>query len=159
MFFWHSPPCSKLPTRANADLDVGREHHGVHQADFGFLTVCKAKISIVDDDKFVLKALEHLIGSLGYEVNVFLSAEDFLMSDRAQDTSCLVTDLQMPGMTGIELQKRLVANGHHLPIIFMSGVSDEEIRVGLLKAGAIGFLTKPVDMVCLIDLLNKALEG
>jgi len=120
---------------------------------------CKAKISIVDDDKFVLKALEHLIGSLGYEVNVFLSAEDFLMSDRAQDTSCLVTDLQMPGMTGIELQKRLVANGHHLPIIFMSGVSDEEIRVGLLKAGAIGFLTKPVDMVCLIDLLNKVLEG
>ena len=147
------------PTRAIADLDVGRGHHGVHQADFGFLNVCKAKISIVDDDKFVLKALEHLIGSLGYEVNVFLSAEDFLMSDRAQDTSCLVTDLQMPGMTGIELQRRLVANGRRLPIIFMSGLADEKIRVGLLKTGAIGFLTKPVDIVYLIDLLNKALEG
>ena len=81
------------------------------------------------------------------------------MSDRAQDTSCLVTDLQMPGMTGIELQRRLVANGRRLPIIFMSGLADEKIRVGLLKTGAIGFLTKPVDMVCLVDLLNKALEG
>ena len=119
----------------------------------------KAKISIVDDDKFVLKAMEHVIGSLGYEVNVFPSAEDFLMSDRAQDTSCLVTDVQMPGMTGIELQRRLVANGRPLPVIFMSGLADEKIRVGLLKTGAIGFLTKPVDIVYLIDLLNKALEG
>ena len=101
--------------------------------------MCKAKISIVDDDKIVLGALEHLIGSLGYEVNVFPSAEDFLMSDRAQDTSCLVTDVQMPGMTGIELQRRLVANGHHVPIIFMSGVSNEKIRVDLLKTGAVGF--------------------
>src|SRR6516165_3019080 len=147
------------PTRAIADLDVGRAHHGVYQADFGFLKVSKVKISIVDDDKFVLESMEHLIGSLGYEVNVFASAEDFLMSDRAQDTSCLVTDVQMPGMTGIELQRRLVANGRRLPIIFMSGLADEKIRVGLLKTGAIGFLTKPVDMVCLVDLLNKALEG
>jgi len=117
------------------------------------------KISIIDDDELVLEAMECLILSLGYDVVTFASAEDFLTSSHVRGTSCLVTDVQMPGMTGVELQKRLIADGYHLPVIFMSGLSDEKIRASVVKMGAIGFLDKPVDVVCLVELLKKALKG
>ena len=117
------------------------------------------KISIIDDDELVLESMECLILSLGYDVVTFASAEDFLTSSHVWGTSCLVTDVQMPGMTGVELQKRLIADGYHLPVIFMSGLSDEKIRASVVKTGAIGFLDKPVDVVCLVELLKKALKG
>ena len=103
--------------------------------------------------------MECLILSLGYDVVTFASAEDFLTSSHVRGTSCLVTDVQMPGMTGIELQKRLIGDGYHLPVIFMSGLSDEKIRASVVKIGAIGFLDKPVDVVYLVELLKKALKG
>jgi FixJ family two-component response regulator len=121
--------------------------------------VPKAKISIVDDDEFVLEGIEHLVRSLGYDVDIFASANNFLTSNGARDAACLITDVMMPDMTGIELQRRLVADGYQLPVIFMSGLTDEKIRADLLKTGAIGFLAKPVQVDRLIELLNKALKG
>ena len=116
-------------------------------------------ISIVDDDKSVREGMRRLIRSLGYATASFASAEEYLLSDRLQDTSCLITDIKMPGMSGVEMQSRLIANGHRTPIIFMTAFPEEEIRERVLEAGAFGFLSKPVNESCLIGCLDKALKG
>jgi FixJ family two-component response regulator len=115
-------------------------------------------IAIVDDDKSVSEALERLLRSLGHNACTFGSAEEFLESDRLHDTSCLITDVQMPGLTGIELQDRLIADGHRFPIIFMTAYSDENIQARAMKAGTVGFLLKPIDANHLIGYLDKALK-
>jgi FixJ family two-component response regulator len=102
-------------------------------------------ISIIDDDEAVREATKGLIRSLGYSAAAFASAEEFLHSDRVKDTSCLITDVQMPGMNGVELQERLIADGRRTKVIFMTGFSEEKVRARALKAGAIGFLKKPFD--------------
>jgi FixJ family two-component response regulator len=116
-------------------------------------------ISIVDDDKAVREATSALVRSLGYAVAMFASAEDFLESDRVDDTSCLITDVQMPGLSGVELQSRLIADGRHMPIIGVTAYPEESIRTRMLRAGAIGFLSKPFNDECLIDCLTAALKG
>ena len=115
-------------------------------------------IAIVDDYKAVRKALERLLRSLGHNASTFGSAEDFLKSEKLHDTSCLITDVQMPGLTGIDLQDRLIAEGHRIPIIFMTAHPDENVRARAMKAGAVGFLLKPVDANHLIGCLDKALN-
>ena len=115
-------------------------------------------ISIVDDDESVREATKGLIRSLGYAAASFASAEEYLQSDRLRDTSCLITDLHMPGMSGADLQDRLIADGFHTPIIFMTAYFDEKIRSRVLNAGAFGFLRKPFDDECLIECLDKALR-
>ena len=116
-------------------------------------------ISIVDDDKAVREATKGLVRSLGYSATTFASAEEYLRSDRVKDTSCLITDVQMPGMNGVELQERLIADGRVTKVIFMTGFSEERVRARVLKAGAIGFLKKPFDDTCLIKCLDRALRG
>jgi FixJ family two-component response regulator len=116
-------------------------------------------ISIVDDDESVREATKGLIRSLGYATATFSSAEEYLRSDRVQDTSCLITDVQMPGMSGIDLQARLIADGHRTPVIFVTAFPEERVRVRVLEAGAFGFLSKPFDDDCLIECLDKALKG
>jgi FixJ family two-component response regulator len=116
------------------------------------------KISVIDDDDLVREGVGFLVLSLGYEVNAFASAEAYLASDHARDTSCVIVDVHMPGMTGIDLQKRLIDDGVSTPIIFMSGDSTEAIIAHAMKAGAIGFLRKPPKVECLIEYLNRALE-
>jgi FixJ family two-component response regulator len=116
-------------------------------------------ISIIDDDESMREATEGLVRSLGYDAAVFASAEEFLQSDRLYQTSCLITDVQMPGLNGIELQGRLVAQGHdRMPIIFMTGFPEERIRARALAAGACGVLSKPFSDESLIGYLNQALE-
>ena len=115
-------------------------------------------IAIVDDDKGVRVALERLMRSLGHNASAFGSAEDFLGSEKLHDTSCLITDVQMPGLTGIELQDRLIAEGLRIPIIFMTAYSDENIRARAMRDGAVGYLLKPVDANHLIGYLDKALK-
>jgi len=118
------------------------------------------KISIVDDDDLVRDALEDLLRFLGYEnLAVFACAEDFLRSDSVLKTSCLIVDLQMPGMSGFDLQKRLIADGLHIPIIFISGASEEQVGADAMQAGAIGFLKKPVDVDYLIQCLNGIVKA
>jgi FixJ family two-component response regulator len=89
----------------------------------------------------------------------FASAEDFLQSDRLHDASCLISDVQMPGLTGIELQHRLAAAGNRMPVIFITAFPEERIRTRALAAGAYGFLAKPFSDESLIGCLDKALKS
>jgi FixJ family two-component response regulator len=114
-------------------------------------------ISIVDDDAAVRQATEALVRSLGYRAASFANAEEFLNSDRLQETSCLITDLQMSGMTGIDLQCRLKAVGPHCPVIVVTGSRDAGLRARALAAGAIGVLAKPFSDEMLIASLDVAL--
>lgn len=114
-------------------------------------------ISIIDDDLSVRDATNGLVRSLGYVARSFASAEEFLRSDWTNDCSCVITDVQMPGMSGIELQSVLVAGGRHVPMIFMTAFPDEDIRARALEAGAICFLIKPFDGASLVSCLERAL--
>jgi FixJ family two-component response regulator len=114
-------------------------------------------ISIVDDDISVRESTKELIESLGYEAATFASAEEFLESHRINDTSCLITDLQMRGLSGVDLQKRLVDQGRGIPIIFITAFPNDKTRSHVLNAGAIGFLSKPFSDEKLIHHLNVAL--
>ena len=116
-------------------------------------------IAIVDDDEALREAMKSLVRSLGYSVSTFGSAEEFLNSEQVSDTSCLITDLHMPGLSGLDLQDRLIARGHRFPIIFLTGYPDEDVRVRAMKAGAIAFLSKPFNADHLLGYLDKALKA
>jgi FixJ family two-component response regulator len=114
-------------------------------------------ISIVDDDESVREATKGLVRSLGYVAATFASGEEFLNSDRVNDTSCLITDVQMPGLNGLELQSRLTAMDRRIPIIFVTAFPQEQVRARALKAGAVGFLSKPFSDDSLVLCLDRAL--
>ena len=116
-------------------------------------------ISIVDDDKSFREAMARLMRSLGHSVAAFDSAEQFLLSDRINETGCLICDVRMPRMSGIELQKGLIAKGYRLPIIFVTAHPTKGAREDALAAGAVGFLRKPCNEDTLIALLDQALRG
>ena len=116
-------------------------------------------IAIVDDYEAVRKGLESLLQSMGHNASTFGSAEDFLKSEKLHDASCLITDLQMPGLTGLDLQDRLIADGHRMPIIFVTAHTDDNARARAMKAGAVAFLVKPVDAHHLIGCIEKALQA
>jgi FixJ family two-component response regulator len=114
-------------------------------------------ISIVDDSESVREATKRLLRSHGYGAGTFASAEAFLQSDQVKDTSCLITDVQMPGLNGVELQSRLIAQGNRMPVIFISASLEEKTRARAQRAGAIGFLTKPFNVDRLIEYIHMAL--
>ncbi|MGB8619141.1 MAG: response regulator [Pseudolabrys sp.] len=114
-------------------------------------------IAIIDDDESFRRATTSFVRSLGYGTTSYGSAEAFLKSDHISDADCLITDVQMPGMTGIELQDRLIAQGHSLPVIFITAFPEMRARAQALAAGAVGFLAKPFDDHNLISCLNEAL--
>ena len=125
--------------------------------DRGDTSAKNAMISIVDDDKSVREAAGRLLKSLGYATATFASAEEFLQSGRLQETLCLITDVQMPGMSGIDLQDHLCASGAITPVIFVTAFPEEALRQRALGAGAFGFLTKPISVQSLIACIDKAL--
>jgi FixJ family two-component response regulator len=116
-------------------------------------------ISIVDDDEAVREATKALVRSLGYAVTTFSSAGEFLASEHLRDTSCLITDLHMPGLSGIDLQSRLAASGYRMPIIFITAFPEESVRARAMQAGAIGFMSKPFSEDRLIGCLERALAA
>jgi FixJ family two-component response regulator len=118
-------------------------------------------ISIVDDDDWIRGAIEALVRSLGLATCTFTSAEAFLESSVVTETRCLVLDVQLPNMSGIELQHHLSHLGFDVPIIFITGYPDETVKARALNAGAICFLYKPVDLQGrrLVDCLYAALDG
>ncbi len=111
-------------------------------------------VSIVDDDESVRIGMSNLIRSMGWYTHVFASAQAFLDSGLAATVRCLISDLQMPGMTGLELQQRLIADGHNLPIIFITGFGSDAARKQAIDNGAVGFLDKPVDVAAIQQYLN-----
>ena len=116
-------------------------------------------ISIVDDDESVRTATEGLIRSLGYRARTFASAEEFLGSDQLAATACLITDVQMPGLSGLDLQDRLIEHGCDMPVIFVTALPEEAIRMRALGAGAAGFFRKPFDEESLVECVGRVVTA
>jgi FixJ family two-component response regulator len=114
-------------------------------------------IAIVDDDESVQSALQDLLEAVGLSTRCFGSAEDFLGSGEHRSASCLVVDIRMPGMSGLELQSKLKAEQSRVPIIFITAHGDEKMRLQAMRAGAVDFLTKPFDQEVLLDCIRAAL--
>jgi FixJ family two-component response regulator len=115
-------------------------------------------IAIVDDDPSVRKGLERLIRSVGWKVESFGSAPEFLAGPRTEAPTCIVLDLQLPGLSGLELQKQMTEAGVETPIVFLTGHGDIPASVKAMKAGAIEFLTKPVDEQDLLNAIQEAID-
>ena len=119
----------------------------------------KPLISIVDDDESVREATTGLMQSLGYTAAAFPSAEDFLQSQQVPRTSCLIADVNMPGMSGLDLHRHLSASGNRIPTILITAYPDESIRERALNAGVICYLTKPFEESDLLSCLHSSLPS
>jgi FixJ family two-component response regulator len=115
-------------------------------------------ISVIDDDASVRAATDNLLSSHGYIVRTFVSAEDFLQSAHPDDSSCVVADVQMPGMSGLDLLIHVRTRGNDVPFIFISAFPDESIRAQAIKVGAVCFLAKPFAGPVLIGCIETALN-
>jgi FixJ family two-component response regulator len=114
-------------------------------------------VAIVDDDRSIQSALKDLIESAGLSVRSFVSAEEFLESGQRSETACLVVDIRMPGMSGLELQAKLNAEGSRIPIIFITAHGNAEMKMQAMAAGAVEFLSKPFDGEALLEKVRAAL--
>lgn len=117
-----------------------------------------ALVAIVDDDDSLRVALQGLLKATGFRAEAFASAEEFLNSGQQQQAACLITDIRMPGMSGLDLQARLNADQIRIPIIFLTAHGDEKMRMQALRAGAVEFLAKPFDAEALLENVRAALE-
>jgi FixJ family two-component response regulator len=116
-------------------------------------------VAIVDDDNSMRNALQGLLKAVGVPSRTFGSAEEFLKSGQQHQTACLITDIRMPGISGLELQAKLNAEHCRIPTIFITAHGDEKIRMQALRAGAVEFLAKPFDDEVLIESVRAALEN
>ena len=116
-------------------------------------------ISIIEDDDSVRESLQRLMRSVGFAVNVFASAEEFLNSDRLRYTDCLILDVRLPGMNGFDLQRHLANSHSEIPIIFITSHEDDELRARALNAGAVDYFLKPFDDEDLLDAIDVALKS
>jgi FixJ family two-component response regulator len=114
-------------------------------------------VSVVDDDESIRESLPDLLTEFGFTSRTFSSGREFLSSDYVDVSKCLILDMMMPGMTGLEVQEELRRSGRKIPIIFITGKKDEAIRARALEMGAVKFLYKPFSEMALLDALNTAL--
>ena len=115
-------------------------------------------VSIVDDDVSVRRSTQRLLRSSGFRAEAFASAEEFLNWKSAAETACLILDLRMPGINGLELQRRLTQNGNPVPVIFLSAHASEEDERSALRSGAVQFLRKPISKEALLSAIGDALK-
>src|SRR5918997_1006813 len=115
-------------------------------------------VYVVDDDRSIRDSLRNLIRSVGLNVQTFASAQEFLTSPRPHTPSCLVLDVQLPGLSGLDLQRELARDDVQMPIVFITGHGDIPMTVRAMKAGAIEFLTKPFDDEALLTAIRQSLE-
>jgi len=116
-------------------------------------------VAIVDDDESIRAALQGFMKEAGLPAQSFASAEDFLASGNLNQVGCLVADTRMPGMSGLELQARLNAERHRIPIVFVTAHGDESMKMQALRAGAVEFLAKPFNEEVLLDCVRAAMEN
>ena len=122
-------------------------------------TTVTAMITVVDDDASVRKALSRLIAAFGYEAAVYESAEAFLAADAITETECLVLDVHLPGMSGLDLQASLIQSGIKCPVVFITAFDEDHPRSEALAGGATEFLRKPIDSDRLITAISKAIDS
>jgi FixJ family two-component response regulator len=119
----------------------------------------RSLVSVVDDDESVRESVPDLLNEFGFAARAFSSAEAFLSSDCVDKTKCLILDVMMPGMTGLDLQQELTRRGQEIPVIFVTARKEEAVRARAFKQGAVKFLNKPFSDTALLDALNVALRG
>jgi FixJ family two-component response regulator len=122
------------------------------------VTITRSLVSVVDDDESVRESLPDLLNEMGFAVQVFSSAEEFLASDFVGLTKCLILDIAMPGMSGPELQEELTRRGRRIPIVFITAQRDDTVRPHLIARGAVACLFKPFSDTALLSALNAALR-
>jgi FixJ family two-component response regulator len=116
-------------------------------------------LSVVDDDEMLRESLPDLLREFGFAARAFSSGQEFLSSEYLDETKCLILDVAMPGMSGLDLQQELKRRGRAIPIIFITGQKDEDVRKQALRQGAVKFLYKPFSDSALLDAVNAALCG
>ncbi len=119
----------------------------------------RSLVSVVDDDESVRESLPDLLRECGFAVRAFSSAIEFLSSDCADQTRCLILDIAMPGMSGLELQQELKVRRREIPIVFITAHRDDAVRARVLERGAVGFLFKPFSDTALLAAINTALQA
>ncbi len=116
-------------------------------------------VAVIEDDESYRGAIQRLLKSAGLSVQSFASAEDFLSAGLQHETGCLITDIRMPGMSGLDLQTKLNADQCPIPTIFITAHGDEDMRLQAMRGGAVKFMVKPFDCAALLECVRVALEG
>jgi FixJ family two-component response regulator len=137
----------------------GVAHRFVMESHQGTSATERPLLSVVDDDESVRESLPDLLREFGFAARAFSSAEEFLLSDCVEETKCLILDIAMPGMTGLDLQQELRRRGQKIPIIFVTAQKDEAIREQAFKQGAANLLYKPFSDTALLQALNEVVRA
>jgi len=135
------------------------EHSWLMKSKQGQSTSKRSLLSVVDDDEMLRESLPELLREFGFAARAFSSGQEFLSSNYVDETRCLILDVAMPEMSGLDLQQELRRRGQAIPIIFISGQKDEHVRKQAFRQGAVNFLYKPFSDSDLLEAVNAALDG
>jgi FixJ family two-component response regulator len=135
------------------------EHSWLMKSKHGQSTSKRSLLSVVDDDEMLRESLPELLREFGFAARAFSSGQEFLSSNYVDETRCLILDVAMPEMSGLDLQQELKRRGQAIPIIFISGQKDEDVRKQAFRQGAVKFLYKPFSDSDLLEAVNTALDG
>ena len=135
------------------------EHSWLMKPKHGESTSERLLLSVIDDDEMLRESLPELLREFGFTARAFSSGQEFLSSNYVDETRCLILDVMMPRMTGLDLQQELTRRGQEIPVIFITARKDEALRARAFKQGAVKFLNKPFSDSDLLEAVNAALDG